>query len=132
MTSLNNQFRIRTRDGRAQLAGQINLPPPEASSARHPFVLIVPGGWFMDRDGYMGKSGTERDLVYRDLARDLLAAGMAIVRYDNRGVRCNEMTMPPCQGGSNEEEVARLYLNACVDAGARQTVTVQTQMDKRQ
>jgi hypothetical protein len=61
----------------------------------------------MDRDGYMGGSGTERDLIYRDLARDIVAAGTAVVRYDNRGVRCNEMTMPPCPDGSSELEVTR-------------------------
>ncbi|HYH65791.1 MAG TPA: hypothetical protein VD866_13925 [Urbifossiella sp.] len=122
------QFRIRTRDGRAQLAGQVELPP-HGDAARYPVVLMVPGGWFMDRDGYMGGSGTDRDLIYRDLANDLLAAGVAVVRYDNRGVRCNEMTMPPCPAGSSEPETTRHYLNACVDADARQTVTVQSQMD---
>jgi len=83
----------------------------------------------MDRDGYMGASGTERDLVYRDLAKAFLSAGLAVVRYDNRGVRCNEMTMPPCPAGSSELEISKHYLNACVDADVRQTVSVQTQMD---
>ena len=123
------QFRIRARDGRAQLAGQVDLPALGTSTARYPVVLMVPGGWFMDRDGYMGGSGTEGDLIYRDLAADLLAAGVAVVRYDNRGVRCNEMTMPPCRQGSSEAEVSRHYLSACVDADVRQTVTVQTQRD---
>jgi pimeloyl-ACP methyl ester carboxylesterase len=122
------QFRIRSRDGRAQLTGQVDLPPNGAIT-RNPVVLMVPGGWFMDRDGYMGGSGTERDLVYRDLANDLLRAGIAVVRYDNRGVRCNEMTMPCCPADSNELEISRHYLNACVDADVRQSVTTQTQMD---
>jgi hypothetical protein len=69
-------------------------------------VVIVPGGWFMDRDGYMGNSGTEQDLIYRHLARDILAAGVVVVRHGNRGVRCNEMTMPPHPGCSSELEVA--------------------------
>src|SRR5258707_4368640 len=77
----------------------------------------------------MGNSATERDLTYRDLARALVTAGIAVVRYDNRGVRCNEMTMPPCAAGSSEFELSKYYLNACVDAEARQTVTPQTQMD---
>jgi hypothetical protein len=89
-------FEIPTRDGRTRLTGQVDLPSGDGA-ARHPAVLIVPGGWFMDRDGYMGGSGTERDLIYRDLAKDIVAAGIAVVRYDNRGVRCNEMTMPPCR-----------------------------------
>jgi hypothetical protein len=121
-------FEIPTRDGRTRLAGQIDLPTV-VGGARYPAVLMVPGGWFMDRDGYMGGSGTERDLIYRDLAKDIVAAGIAVVRYDNRGVRCNEMTMPPCPEGSSELEVSKHYLNACVDSDVRQTVTVQTQMD---
>jgi hypothetical protein len=122
------QFQIPTRDGRTRLTGQVDLPAG-GGAARHPAVLMVPGGWFMDRDGYMGGSGTERDLIYRDLAKDIVAAGIVVFRYDNRGVRCNEMTMPPCQEGSDEVEVTKHYLNACVDADVRQTVTVQTQMD---
>jgi hypothetical protein len=121
-------FEIPTRDGRTRLVGQVDLPR-RAGAARYPGVLMVPGGWFMDRDGYMGGSGTERDLIYRDLAKDIVAAGIAVVRYDNRGVRCNEMTMPPCPDGSNELEVSKHYLNACVDPDVRQSVTVQTQMD---
>jgi pimeloyl-ACP methyl ester carboxylesterase len=120
-------FEIPTRDGRTRLTGQVDLPT--AVATRYPAVLMAPGGWFMDRDGYMGGSGTERDLVYRDLAKDLGAAGMAVVRYDNRGVRCNEMTMPPCPEGSTELEVTKHYLHACVDPEVRQTVSVQTQLD---
>jgi hypothetical protein len=121
-------FEIPTRDGRTALTGQVDLPAV-GGAARHPVVLMVPGGWFMDRDGYMGGSGTERDLIYRDLAKDIVSAGIAVVRYDNRGVRCNEMTMPPCPDGRSELEVSKHYLNACVDPDVRQTVTVQTQMD---
>ncbi|HUG66575.1 MAG TPA: hypothetical protein VMM76_02410 [Pirellulaceae bacterium] len=121
-------FEITTRDGRTRLNGQVDLPAG-AAATRLPAVLMVPGGWFMDRDGYMGDSGTERDLIYRDLGKDIVAAGIGVVRFDNRGVRCNEMTMPPCPQGSSELEVTKHYLNACVDPDVRQTVTVQTQMD---
>src|SRR5262245_5635996 len=121
-------FEIPTRDARTRLAGQVDLPDARGAG-RSRAVLMVPGGWFMDRDGYMGGSGTERDLIYRDLAKDIVAVGIAVVRYDNRGVRCNEMTMPPCPEGSDEVELTRHYLNACVNADVRQTVTVRTQMD---
>lgn len=121
-------FEIPTRDGRTRLTGQVDLPAGE-DVARRPTVMIVPGGWFMDRDGYMGNSGTERDLIYRDLAREAVAAGIVVVRYDNRGVRCNEMTMPPCSSPTSELEATRHYLSACVDPDVRQTVTVRTQMD---
>lgn len=121
-------FEFPTRDGKAQLRGQIDLP--DRGRVLHgPAVVIVNGGWFMDRDGYMGNSGTERDLVYRELAHAIRAAGICVIRYDNRGVRCNEMTMPPHPADWSEPEVTRHYLVSCVDADARQTVTVQSQMD---
>ena len=122
------QFQIPTRDGRTKLGGQIDLPVGDGAD-RHPAVLMVPGGWFIDRDGHMGGSGTARDMIYRDLSKDIVAAGIAVVRYDNRGVRCNEMTMPPCPKGINELELTKHYLNACVDPDVRLIVTVQTQMD---
>lgn len=83
----------------------------------------------MDRDGYMGDSGTARDLVYRDLALALVAAGLAVVWFDNRGVRCNEMTMPPDPASAGELDVTKHYLRECVDPDVRQTVTVRTQLD---
>jgi hypothetical protein len=55
-------FEIPSRDGLARLAGQVDLPAG-SDSASLPAVLMVPGGWFMERDGYMGGSGTERDLI---------------------------------------------------------------------
>lgn len=121
-------FKIPTRDGRTCIEGQIDLPKGDAAT-RFPAVIIVNGGWFMERDGFMGNSGAERDLIYRDLAKELVAASIAVVRYDNRGVRGNEMTMPPCPAGSSELEVARHYFKTCIDADVRQSVSVQTQMD---
>jgi hypothetical protein len=128
MNEATQQFEIPTRDGRTRLKGQLDLPTDDGAS-RYPVVLMVNGGWFMERDGFMGNSGTERDLIYRDLAKDIVAAGIAVVRYDNRGVRCNEMTMPACPDGSSELEITRHYLDACIDADIRQTVSVQSQMD---
>lgn len=122
------QFEISTRDGRTRIKGQIDLPTGDGVS-HYPAVLIVNGGWFMERDGFMGNSGTERDLIYRDLARDLVAAGLAVIRYDNRGVHCNELTMPACPAGSDDEEITRHYFNVCIDAEVQQSVSVQTQID---
>lgn len=121
-------FEIRTMDGKARIKGQVDIPKDDRAS-RYPAVLIVNGGWFMERDGFMGNSGTERDLIYKDLAKDLVASGIAVVRYDNRGVRCNEMTMPACPKESSEEQVSRHYFTECVDAEMRRTVSVNTQMD---
>lgn len=124
---LSHPFEIPSRDGRALLAGQVDLPA--GPTGRYPTVLMVPGGWFMERDGWMGNSGTERDLIYRELARAFTASGMAVVRFDNRGVQGNELTMPPCPAGLSEVEAAEHYLNSCVNPKVRSTVTVQTQQD---
>jgi pimeloyl-ACP methyl ester carboxylesterase len=124
---LSRPFEIPSRDGRALLTGQVDLPADSAS--RHPTVLMVPGGWFMERDGWMGNSGTERDLIYRELARAFIASGLTVVRFDNRGVRGNEFTMPPCPAGLSEAEAAQHYLQSCINPKVRSTVTVQTQQD---
>lgn len=124
---LSHLFEIPSRDGRVLLTGQVDFPA--GSPRRYPAVVMVPGGWFMDRDGWMGNSGTERDLIYRELARAFTASGMAVLRFDNRGVRGNELTMPPCPAGRSEAEAAQHYLDACVDSGVRRTVTVETQQD---
>ena len=122
------QIEIPTRDRRTYLKGQVDLPTCENTS-QYAAVLIVNSGWFMERDGFMGNSGTERDLVYRELAKDLVAEGIAVIRYDNRGVRCNEMTMSACPDCRSELEITKYYLQACIDADVRLSVTVQTQMD---
>jgi pimeloyl-ACP methyl ester carboxylesterase len=121
-------FELPTRDGHTCIRGEIDWPKGDARS-RFPVVLIVNGGWFMERDGFMGNSGTERDLIYRELAKGLVAAGVAAVRYDNRGVSGNEMTMPACADGKSEPEITRHYLKTCIDADVRKTVSVQTQLD---
>lgn len=129
MSEPTQTFELPSRDGRACLRGQIDRPHADGAS-RFAAVLIVNGGWFMERDGFMGTaSGTDRDLVYRDLAGGLIAAGIAVIRYDNRGVKGNERTMPAAPAGCSELETARHYLHACIDADARQAVSVRTQMD---
>src|SRR5579864_4727988 len=93
-------FTIRTADGVAELAGQIDFPT--ADSIALPLLIIVSGSGPQDRDGYFGDSGTEDDLVYRQIARAGVEAGFAVLRWDYRGVKCNEMTMPPCEGANTE------------------------------
>jgi pimeloyl-ACP methyl ester carboxylesterase len=125
--STSEPLSILSADGQTSLEGQIDFPPgvlPERE-----VVLIVPGGWFMDRDGYMGGCEDERCLIYRELARALCAAGVTVARYDNRGVSCNEFTMPPCDASGEELQVTRHYLAHCIDPGVRRTITIATNVD---
>ena len=122
------EFELWTLDGKSRITGQIDRPK-RCGSNRCPFVIIVPGGWFMDRDGLLGNTDTERDFVYRDMALVFLDAGLAVVRYDTRGVRGNERTMSPCEEGASEVEISSRYIESCIDSDARRSITPQTQVD---
>ena len=50
-------------------------------------VIMVAGTGLFDRDVHLGRSGTPRDRLFRDLADRFLARGLGVVRYDRRGVR---------------------------------------------
>lgn len=123
---MSEPFSIPTSDAQTTLRGQIDFPP-DARQERQT-ALIVPGGWFMDRDGFMGGCEDERCLMYRDLARALSQAGVTVGRYDNRGVFCNEFTMPPCGKSSDELQITRHYLANCIDFRVRRGVTVATNL----
>jgi hypothetical protein len=114
-------FEIPTSDRLGNLTGQLDFPTGQPRGA----VLIVPGGWFMDRDGFMGGCDDPRCLLYRELAKDLCAAGLLVARYDNRGVRGNEFRMPPWQA-TDELQRTREYLAHCVVAEQRKAVTPET------
>lgn len=117
------EFTLPTRDGRTQLTGQVDLPEGVASctdvSLRLPAVLMVPGTGEFDRDVGFGKSGTDRDFIFKELARELTRRGVVVVRSDYRGVRCSWRGMP--QGTSREA-----FLKACVDREVRAAVTPET------
>jgi hypothetical protein len=74
------EFRVRAADG-VEIHG-------EASAPRHRLaVIFVAGTGLFDRDANFGKTGTPRDLVFKDLAQRMATRGVATVRYDMRGVR---------------------------------------------
>jgi len=79
------QFEAETKDG-SRVRGQIDLP---ARTPRVAVILVAGTGPF-DRDVYLGRSRSERDLVFLDLARSLTERGAAVARYDKRGIRRDE------------------------------------------
>ncbi len=68
---------LRVRNGRVELAG--TLSRPRGTVARLPTVILVHGSGPMDRD--------ESPLyVFRELAHRLPTLGVAVLRYDKRGI----------------------------------------------
>lgn len=140
------ELRIESDDGGATLRGELALPdavPPNAHSVKPAStgwestgseptgmgaLLIVPGGWFAERDGFMGDTYTELDLMYRRIARRVLAKNFAVVRYDNRGVSGNEWTLGISRDSDDWEGDHRRYLSTCIDAKVRATVTPESLM----
>src|SRR5262249_12593820 len=100
---------------------------PDDGSDSSATLLIVPGGWFMDRDGFTGDSGTVADLMYRRIGERVLNEGFVVGRYDNRGVTGNELTTGHfCRTEEDCWERTEQYLRACIDFDARRTVTPET------
>jgi dienelactone hydrolase len=64
------------------ISGQADRATAPASTA----VILVAGTGAFDRDAWFGRSGTARDLIFRDLAERFAARGLIAVRYDRRGV----------------------------------------------
>lgn len=121
---LREAFSISTDDGAAQLHGEFMLP--EASSPMTGALLIVPGGWFADRDGFMGDSYTEADLMYLRIARRIRDSGFVVARYDNRGVTGNEFRIGLTSNRTDPVADTERYLKTCIDADIRRSVTAET------
>ncbi len=114
-------FAIPSTDGTATITGELDLPGGEACDGKRvPAALLIPGSGTFDRDVDYGNSGSDRDLLFKQLSDELLARGMATVRFDQRGVRCSRYTMPPA---------ARDVDSACVDRALREKVTPESLRD---
>lgn len=50
-------------------------------------VILVAGTGAFDRDVAFGRSGTERDKLFADLAQRMTRRGLNVARFDRRGVR---------------------------------------------
>ena len=118
------EFSLPTEDGLAQLRGDVMSPddPTQPTAA----LLIVPGGWFVDRDGFLGDSYTEADLMYLRIARRVLAERFLVARYDNRGVVGNELTIGLAQESPDPLADTERYFATCVDSEIRRSVTPET------
>lgn len=84
-----NEFRIQTKDKKAFLTGQFDLPLPQCGAGPYKTVMIVSGSGWSFRDGFMGKSGTPSDYIYKTIAKYLTQKCYLVVRWDYRGVTCD-------------------------------------------
>ena len=118
-------FSLPSDDGRTHITGEIDLPDAAKTcqDCRYPLVVMVPGSGLFDRDGLFGTTGTDRDFMFRDLAQSLAAAGIASLRYDYRGISCNQRTAPPCPDCTADQRV-KSYVTHCLDNAVRSTVTM--------
>lgn len=74
-------FVVASADGTA-IHGQVDLPGAKPKVV----AVMVAGTGLFDRDARFGRSNTERDALFKDLAGRLVPLGVASVRYDRRGV----------------------------------------------
>ncbi len=117
------RFSFPSEDGRAQLSGELDYPAAIPESTRVPVVIMIPGTGLWDRDVYLGQSGTDADFIFRDLAYALNERGIAALRMDQRGVRCNAKTMPACPSCSSAAELQKHYIDSCLNKDERATVS---------
>ncbi len=74
------------RGDEIRIRGQIDFPDHHNGEGPHPLVVMVPGTGLFDRDVSFGTSGTAGDKIFLDMAKHFLDAGIAVARYDLRGV----------------------------------------------
>jgi predicted esterase len=124
-------FDIPTTDGITRLRGQIDLPngPEVPGPAPRPTVVMTAGTGLFDRHVLMGvsatlgKRATLEDFLFDDLAAAFVKQGMAVVRYDFRGVHCNGDVR-----FANQFSTSIMHVGRCVDQKIRATVTPATNL----
>lgn len=74
---------VRFESGAITLAGTLTVPPGEAP---HPAVILISGSGPQDRDENSPGPGGLKLGIFRSLADTVTARGIAVLRYDDRGV----------------------------------------------
>lgn len=115
-------FAIKTTDGQTQLTGQLDFPD-QAKEGGFPLVVMVPGTGLFDRDVDFGISKGPESLLFKSLSQAFNAQGVATLRYDYRGVRCNVKTMPVCENCKDSAQKTAHYIKSCLNNDIRAKVT---------
>lgn len=121
------EFSLPTTDGVTQLHGDLITPSglQNATGA----LLMVPGGGFTERDGFLGDSYTEADLMFRRIANRVVDSGLIVARHDNRGVTGHELSIGPSKDSPDPQGDTERYFASCVDFKIRRTVTPESLID---
>lgn len=118
-------FSLATFDGKARINGQIDLP--DTGNSRVPLVVLIPGSGLADRDYF---TPVHRDHAashaFLDLSRALTAQGIAVARYDVRGVKQRALD---CPGFDGTEASIGQYWKTCIDGELRKSVVPQNTVD---
>ncbi len=122
---IRSEFCVPTKDGVAHLNGDFLEPADHGRLLGT--VLIVPGGWFAERDGFMGDTYTEDDLMYRRLAHRICDAGYCVARFDNRGVSGNELSVGIQANSDTFEQDTDRYIKTCINSNIRRSVGPESQ-----
>lgn len=77
-----NIVSLDARGAEVLVHGQIEFP----GTGTAPLVVMVPGTGLFDRDVAFGVSGTGEDKIFLALSQAFLDAGLAVARFDLRGV----------------------------------------------
>lgn len=109
-----DEFVLETFDGETTFGGQIDFPK-NCYRSQYKTAILVAGTGLYYRNAYLGLSGTERDYVFKDLAKRLNQKCIAVVRYDYRGVKCDI------------DEKGKV--DTCLDQKVRRSVDAQTIID---
>ena len=127
--SPSSPFTVTSKDGTA-IHGQIDLPA--GSAPPFPIVVMVHGTGLFDRDVAFGQSGSERDKVFADLSRRFTDTGIAVARYDRRGVRhipldgakFNWPVAATCSVETQRDDLASVYAYARQETGGEAACTI--------
>ncbi len=121
------EFALPTHDGVTQLRGDVISP--DGLNVPTAALLMIPGGGFTERDGFLGDSYTDADLMFRRLAHRVVQAGFVVARYDNRGVTGHELSIGLTRDSIDPEGDTDQYFKQCVDVSVRRTVTPESLFD---
>lgn len=120
-TSHVETFSLTTADAISTLNGEIEFP--SYSGSKFPLVVMIPGTGLFDRDVDFGNGNTDKDLIFKTIAGELVKSGFAVLRYDYRGVKCNKRTMQQAPTDLDAKEKLLRFFDLCVDHAVRGSVT---------
>jgi alpha-beta hydrolase superfamily lysophospholipase len=87
------------RGAQVRVHGQIEFPGAGVAAV----VVMVPGTGLFDRDVAFGASGTGEDKIFLALSRAFLDAGLAVARFDLRGVTPGGQADPDLRAGVDSQ-----------------------------